>query len=151
MLYGEGAQQYFVEYIEEKRSDMRNSKINVNKVKGKKQEDINDMMIDHVIRDCEFIAKALSRTKNKQSNKKENKALYLYQGWRSLSAYYLCTIPWIDEVLTEELKNFNDDYVAIDMKKRILLVRKDKKLFKTCKNITKKTEKHFSIPENIEF
>ena len=147
-LYSEGAQKYFLTYVK----DIQD-KYGIDgkgKVKSKGAKSVSKEVIDSVMQDCEFISSHLSQAlKRSTLTPEQEKALFIYHKWPSLSPYYLSTIPWFDDILAEHEED--DKELSEDYRDKLYMIRHSKSVSETTVYTVREMEKHFNIPPTIDF
>lgn len=143
-LYSEAALKYYYSYEKETKQKMGATKDY--KLRAKKMKTVRQEVIDDIIRDCDVMSSYLTRIKDKSSvTPGEDKAVYIYDQWRTMSIYYLVTIPWFKDILDEA----DDSDINVDYKDKYKAVTHNKKLMSLINSTVKQVEKYYHLPENI--
>jgi len=145
MMYSVDAIKHFVRYFGDLHKKHRYDTNADKKKRGRETTTLRTQVINDIVSSVESLAFYVKNSNFE--DKKQYKALRIYQSWQELSPYYLWSVPWFDKILQEVSA---ETPKAEEYRNEFLRISKSPSLRDVIKETVLATEKHFNIPENME-
>lgn len=143
-LYSVNALRSFTNHLSTLKQKYREDTRGGEKQIGRETKSLRTKVVGSIVSSVEMLSRYVEVAK--MDDKAQYKALKVFQSWGEFSPYYLWSIPWFHEVINEI-----DGVLVEKCKQEFDTISNSPMLKKVIEETVEKVEKHFNIPENIEF
>jgi len=144
MMYSVDAMRHFLSYLGDLHKKHKYDTRGEKKKRGRETVSLKQIAIDGIVAAGEILDMYIKNTNFE--DKRQYKALKIYQSWQELSPFYLWSVPWFHNVLD----GMEDGAKVQEYKDEFIRIKSSPSLLNTIKETVPKIEQHFGIPGNIE-
>lgn len=145
LMYSVNAFRYFTNYLSTIRQKHAKDTNKRTKEKGRETLTVRDEVVRDITKSGQLLADSFKHTKIEDGM--QAKALKIFHSWAELSPYYLWSIPWFHDAVSEFDSNAVDVQRVI---KQFDVIRASKSLQELVKSTVKSVESEYKLPANIK-